>query len=445
MTAITLRLRTLALVAVLGLLGHAAAAWAQAPLRPKPTGRISFYAHLFTITPDQGPARRSGDFVTNASYQVPDAEGDGMELGFDVRHSDYTDRLRPTRVSDYDGYVGARFGHGHVRVRAGQMWLNDLGGLGSLAGGVVEYKASPTTSGPGRLRIGVFGGVEPTAYEFGYVPGIRKVGGYLTLEGSAGRRHTAGYIRLDHSGLVERSVVTTTNFLPFRSRLFVYQSAEYDLVGPAGQGHGQLSYFFLNANGSPTSRLDLQGLYHRGRSIDTRSITDDVLAGRPLREGALDGLLYASAGGRITVRVTSDLRLNAGYSRDRNNRDSTPTTRMTGGASAGDIAGSGVDATVSFSRFGRPSGQYDSLYVSIGRQLGRRVYISGDYSSSVSVLTFTGSDGIAIETRPETHQLSASGVVTFSRHVSCSWTVDRTRDDASTDFRVLSGMTYRFR
>ena len=423
----------------------ATTAFAQTPVRPKPTGRVSFYAHVFDLRPDGQPGRRSGDFITNASYLVPDAEGDGFELGVDVRHADYTDRNRPTRMSVYDGYVGARFGSGRVRVRAGQLWLSDVGGLGSVAGGVVEYKGAAATDGPGRLRVGAFAGMEPTTYELGYVPGVRKLGGYVTLEGQAGRRHTAGYIRLGHGGLVERSVVTTTNFVPVKSRLFVYQSAEYDLVGPAGQGQGGLSYFFVNANGSPSNRLDLQGIYHRGRSIDTRSITDDVLAGRPVREGALDGLLYASAGGRVTVRVMSDLRLNAGYSRDRNNRDSAPTLRLTAGGSAGNIAHSGVDGTLTFSRYERPTGTYDSLYLSFGRQIGRRVYVSGDYSSSVSVLTFTGSDGLTIETRPETHQLSFSGVVTMSRHVSMSWTLDRTRDDTSTDLRTLAGITYRFR
>jgi hypothetical protein len=325
------------------------------------------------------------------------------------------------------------------------MWLNDLGGLGSLAGGVVEFKQSPSTGGIGRLRVGAFGGVEPTTYEFGYVEGIRKFGGYATLEGSGGRRHVVGYVRQTHSQLIERSVVTASNFVPVRSKLFVYQASEYDLTGPAGQGHGGLSYFFVNANASATSRLDLQALYHRGRSIDTRSITDDVLAGRPLREGALDGLLYESAGGRVTVRALPDLRLSAGYSRDKNNRDSAATRRITLGGSAGNVAASGVDATVSFSRIQRPTGEYDSLYFSVGRQIGRAVYLSGDYSTSVSILRFTRSDGIVIETRPETRQLSVSSVVTLSRQVSLSCTIDRTRDDSSSDLRILAGLTYRIR
>ena len=412
---------------------------------PRPTGRVSFYTNVSRLAPTGEPGSLDADFITNASYSLPDADGDGLEFGVDVRHADYTNSRRATRVSVYDGYVGGRFAGGHLRVRGGQMWLNDLGGLGSLAGGVVEFKQSPSTGGIGRLRLGAFGGVEPTTYQFGYVEGIRKFGGYATLEGSGGRRHVVGYIRQTHSQLVERSVVTASNFVPVRSKLFVYQASEYDLTGPAGQGRGGLSYIFVNANASATSRLDLQGLYHRGRSIDARSITDDVLAGRPLREGALDGLLYESAGGRVTVRALPDLRLSAGYSRDKNNRDSAATRRITLGASAGNVAASGVDATVSFSRIQRPTGEYDSLYVSVGRQLGRAVYLSGDYSTSVSILRFTRSDGIVIETRPETRQLSVSSVVTLSRHVSLSCTMDRTRDDFSSDLRVLAGLTFRIR
>ena len=132
-------------------------------------------------------------------------------------------------------------------------------------------------------------------------------------------------------------------------------------------------------------------------------------------------------------------------SRDKNNRDSAATRRITLGGSAGNVAASGVDATVSFSRIQRPTGEYDSLYFSVGRQIGRAVYLSGDYSTSVSILRFTRSDGIVIETRPETRQLSVSSVVTLSRQVSLSCTIDRTRDDSSSDLRILAGLTYRIR
>jgi hypothetical protein len=416
---------------------------ASRPLRP--TGRISFYVNSAQIRPTDGAAVTMGDFITNINYSLADADGDGLEYGLDVRHSSSSDRSRAARVSMYDGYVGGRFVDGHVRVRAGQMWLNDLGGLGAVTGAVVEYKQGPTTAAAGRLRVGMFAGTEPKPYELGSTPGIRKVGGYGILEGKGGRRHVAGYVRLADRNLIERSVVTTSNFVPIRSKYFVFQAAEYDLVGPAGQGSGGLTYLMVNAHASPTARLDLQGLYHRGRSLDTRSITEDVLAGRPLRDGALDALLYASAGGRVSVHVGRDVRLQAGYTRDQNNRDSADTGRISLGVSSGNVAGSGVDLTVTDYRISRPTGQYNSIYASVGRQLGRAVYVSGDYSSSVSIVRFTRSDGITVETRPETTQIGLSAVVMTGRHISLSITADTTHDNDVSDVRVLAGMTYRFR
>lgn len=434
---------------VLGLLLVAAAparGQVVTPTRPvRPTGRISFYVNASQIRPTDTPSVTMGDFITNVSSSLADADGDGLEYGLDVRHASYTDRTRTARVSMYDGYVGGRFADGHVRVRAGQMWLSDLGGLGAVAGAVVEYKQGPTTAAAGRLRVGMFAGTEPKPYELGSVAGIRKIGGYGILEGNGGRRHVAGYVRLADRNLIERSVITTSNFVPIHSKYFVFQAAEYDLVGPAGQGSGGLTYLMVNAHGSPTRRLDLQGLYHRGRSIDTRSITEDVLAGRPLRDGALDALLYASAGGRVSVHVARDVRVQAGYTRDKNNRDSADTGRISLGVSSGNIAGSGVDVTVTDYRISRPTGQYNSLYASVGRQIGRAVYLSGDYSSSVSIVRFTRSDGITVETRPETTQIGLSAVVMTGRHISLSVTAETTHDNDVSDVRVLAGMTYRFR
>jgi hypothetical protein len=416
------------------------------PARPiRPSGYITFYTNVMQMTPVDGASVTMGDFITNVRYKLDEGEGDGVEFGVDFRQSSSTDQNRAVRRSLYDGYIGGRFAGGHVRVRGGQMWLNDLGGLGSVTGGVAEYRQSPDLSGMGRLRIGVFAGLEPEAYQLGFTPGVRKAGAYGILEGHGGRRHVAGYVRMADQGLVERSVVTFTNFVPMHSKFFLFQAGEYDLVGPAGQGTGGLTYFMINAHGSPTDRLDLQGLYHRGRSLDTRTITEDILAGRPLSDGALDAYLYSSAGGRATVRLTRDLRVNVGYTQDQNNRDSANTGRVSVGLSTTDIAHSGVDLTVSDSRIRRPTGEYDSLYVSAGRQLGRQIYISGDYSSSVSVVRFTRSDGITVESRPQTKDYGVNSVIQTGRHVSITATLGITKDQDISDVRVLAGMTYRFR
>jgi hypothetical protein len=325
------------------------------------------------------------------------------------------------------------------------MWLTDLGGLGSVAGGLVEYRPASPPVGASVLRVGLFGGLEPDTYGVGNADRVRKVGAYATLEGSGGRRHTAGYVRISQGGLLERSVVTFSNFVPAPRRVFVYQTAEYDLDGPAHQGAGRLSYLMYNAHASPMTRLDVQGLYHRGRSIDARSITDDVLNGRAIRPGALDGLLYESAGGRFVVHLNDDVRVNAGYTREKNNRDSAPTGRVTAGASIADLVRTGIDLTLSESWIRRPNGSYQAFYLSAGRRIGSAIYVSADYSSSLSVARFTRTDAVTIETRPRTRQFATSAVVTLSRTLSLTATAEMTRDETVTDVRVLSGLAMRLR
>lgn len=423
-------------------------AWAQATApRPatRPTGRISFYTNVMQIRPDGTPAVTSTDLITAVQFELPDGDGNRLEYGVDMRRTESFATNRPSRMSVYDGYVGARLANGRARVRVGQMWLTDLGGLGSMSGAMFEYRGAQPKVGGSRLRLAGFAGVEPDPYGFGHAKGVTKGGVYAVLEAPGGRRHTAGYVRISQAGLTERSVLTGSNFLRAGSRVFVYQMAEFDLTGPAGQGKGGLSYLMVNAHSSVNDHLELQGLYHRGRSIDTRSITDDVLNGRPVKPGALDGLLFESAGGRVTVRVQRDVRVNAGYTRDRNNRDSTATGRLTVGASATNLAHSGVDLTVSESRMSRPTGQYNSLYLSAGRQVGTALYLTTDFSSSVSIVRFTRSDGFTLETKPRTRQIGASGIVTLSRNLSLLITADRTRDDDVTDLRLLAGLTVRFR
>jgi hypothetical protein len=162
--------------------------------------------------------------------------------------------------------------------------------------------------------------------------------------------------------MTERSVITAMNFLPIGDRVFVYQAAEYDVSPPGGQARGGLSYLLSNARVSPTRWLELQGTFSRGRSIDARGISEDTLGGRAVSPTALEGFLYQSIGGRVTVEVASRVRLHAGYSRDKNNRDDAPTGRVTLGGYAGNLAGSGLDVSGSDSWMNRPTGGYHSRY-----------------------------------------------------------------------------------
>lgn len=416
---------------------------ASAPAR-RPFGRVSFMVDT-SRRDDDGVGRNDVEFATAFNIATPEVDAGGLEYGVNLRQSTRTG-TNVQHLSLYDGFAGARLGHqGQVRLRAGHMWLPDLGTVGALAGGLVEYLQPRSTPDAARVRAGAFLGREPLVYEMGYAPEVRKTGGYVALEKGFTRRHVIGYTRVQQGALTERSVLSLTNFVPAGRALFVYQAAEFDVSGPAsGAGTPGLSYFLTNARVTAAPRVELLGTYNRGRSIDARTLTDDLRNGRPVTSQSLDGLRYQSAGGRVTVEVASNVRVYAGYARDRNNRDDAATGRVTMGSHAGNLAGSGLDVSGSVARIDRPSGAYQSWYVSIGRAVGRTVYVSGDYATSLSVVRFVRSDGLLIETHPQMRRFTGNASMALGRRLSLMFTGDYERDDSSTQLRILSGLGVRW-
>jgi hypothetical protein len=408
-------------------------------------GRVSFFTNASSTALDAGGSNSLTEMIGTFTVESRTGEEAAYEYRADLRLAGYpggTGRAR--RVSIYDAYVGARFGGGRYGVRAGQMWLNDLGGLGSVGGGLFEVRG-PARPGRGRWRAGVFGGLEPKILEAGYEQDIVKAGGLVAWDGNGARRHVLGYVHLRDRGRTERSTLVATNFLPVGRKLFVYQAAQYELGGPGISGSGTLGYLFATARYTASSFLELQGSYHRGRSIDQRTLLRDQLDGRPVLPRALEGLRFESASGRVTVTVARGVRFYGGYGRDRNNRDDRSTDRITYGLFVADLAGTGLDVSASDSRTAGANGRsFNSWYVSLGRSLGSRLYLTGDYGSSLSVLRFVSGDGFTIETRPRTRRASVSSTVRLPRQMSLLATLERVLDDDATQTRLLSGISYRF-
>jgi len=258
--------------------------------------------------------------TTAATFETPERESasNGLEIGLDVRQSRWLTGAHPDRLSLYTGFVGARVGgETGVRVRAGHMWLPDLGTIGNLAGALVEIAQRPSSTKT-RVRVGGFIGLEPKSFDVGYAPDVRKGGVYAAIQRGYLQRHVIGYARVQQGSMTERSVLSTTNFLPMGRAVNVYQAAEYEVRGPA-QGVAQrgLSYFLANVRVSPASRLELLGTYNRGRALDARQLTADLLTGRSLTQQAVEGLTYESAGGRVTVQPVRSVHVYASYARDR--------------------------------------------------------------------------------------------------------------------------------
>ena len=413
----------------------------------RPTGRVSIYASGARASQADDFSTGYGDVTTAVSYSFLDRSNDGVEYSLDMRHTAYTIEGRAPRVSIYNGFVGARLAGGHAGVRFGHLWLDDLGGLGALAGAQLEARSGEIpTSGLGRWRGGLFGGLDPKVYRLGYGDGIRKMGAYGVLEGTRGRRHVAGYVNVHNGDMTERSVLSFANFLPV-GPFFAYQVAEYDLAPIAGgAGHSGLTYFFTNARYTVGRRLELQGTISRGRSVDARGMSDDIQAGRPVSQQAIDGLLYQSYGGRVTAEVLPRVRVYGGYSRDKNNRDDAPTGRWLSGGYATNVLGSGVDLTVSDSRITRSTGSYHSTYLSAGREFGQRLYATAEFSSALSLVRFVRGDGIVVESRPSTKRFGGNATVQTWKQTSLFLSLERTLDnDDYREWRALTGVTFRLR
>ena len=445
MTATELPVRRCAWLVAIVVAASPASAHGQSS-SARPTGRVSVYVNNAGRTWDDGNRQRDTDTSTAVTFESARTDDNGVEFRLDLRHTRYSTPGRADRLSIYDGFAGGRFGGDtQVRVRAGHMWIQDLGTIGALAGGLIEVGQHRDID-DGRFRTGFFSGLEPNIYDTGYATGVRKYGGYAAYESGYLRRHVVGYTTVKQGAATERSVLSFTNFIPAGGAFFAYQAAEYEVKGPAnGAAQPGLSYFLTNVRASAGRRVELNGTYNRGRSLDARQLTDDVVNGRALTAQAVEGLQYESGGGRLTVEIAPPLRVFAGYSRDRTNRDDSAIGRSVFGAYARNLFGRGFDLSASDSRILRASGPYHSRYLSVGRSLGRSVYVSMDVSTSLSVIRFLRSDGVTIETQPSTRRYSGSASIILNRYVSLLTTVDQTVTDDQKELRLQTGLSYRIR
>jgi hypothetical protein len=374
-------------------------------------------------------------------------ERGGFEYGLDYRGSQYLASDRGNINSLYNAYVGARTAGGAVGARIGQMWIDELGSLGAV-GGVYLSLAQTEPTAIGRFRLGLFGGVDPKAQEVGYFEKIRKAGAFVALDGREALRSVLGYVQIRNDNLLERSVVVLNNFIPIGRTISIYQAGEYDIAPPAGQGKSGLNYFLVNARWQASRLIELQALYHYGRSIDARTLTDDQINGRPIDPRLLEGFLFESAGGRLTLSVTPSVRLYAGYAAEKRNRSDASIARITAGLFTSNLFRSGFDLSVSESRYQRSTGEGNdnALYASLGRSIGSRVYLTAEYSTSVAFLQFTDAGGVTVVSKPAFQRYGLSGVANFSRAFSLLLTLEHLTGDQKEDeqSRALLGLSYRF-
>jgi hypothetical protein len=157
---------------------------AAASAQQKSWGRLSLLVQSARSQQDDGLSSTFSEVAGTLTLRSGSGDG-GFDYASDMRSTAYPGTERDNILSGYDAYVGDQNPGGGLGVRVGQMWLNDLGGLGSLGGMQVEYRQRhPWVAG--RLRFGLFAGLEPNYFKAGYVEGIQKGGAYVALTATAG-------------------------------------------------------------------------------------------------------------------------------------------------------------------------------------------------------------------------------------------------------------------
>lgn len=423
--------------------GAAASAEAQNAL----WGRVALFGNVTQFNDANGGHSTLSQWSAALTLHSPSNVNGGFEYGVDYRGSQYINSDRANLSSLYDAYVGGRTEGGVFGLRIGQMWLDEIGSLGSVGGALIEIQQK-TPSAIGRFRLGLFGGVEPKVQEIGYFDKVKKYGGFIALDGANALRSVLGYVQVKNDTLLERSVVVFNNFIPIGQTFSIYEAAEYDIAPPAGKGDTGLNYLLINARWAPSRVVEIQALYHYGLSIDARSLTNDQINGQPIDPRLLEGFLFESAGGRVTVSLSPTVRLYAGYAAEKRNKNDAAIGRITGGLFASDLFHSGLDLSVSENRYQRTNGQGNdnALYVSLGRSIGPQVYLTAEYSTSVAFLQFTDSGGVVIVSQPKFQRYALSGVANLSRAFSLLMTLEHVKGDTREDSqsRALFGVAYRF-
>jgi hypothetical protein len=405
-------------------------------------GRFALFTNFSTRERADGEKSNFTEVIAMFSISG-DQPGGIFEYAFDGRVATYPSAERDERVSIYEAFVGLHTKDRRWNLRLGQMWLGELGGLASIGGIFGEFRL-PNLTSIGRWRFGIFAGLELAPYELEYLDQIQKGGVYAALDGDHGRQHILGYVRIRNHGLTERSVVIFNNFIPFGRSVTLYQALQYDTEGPAGLGESDLSYLFANLRWRISKIFEIQGTYHRGQSVDARTITDDVINGRPVNPAKLDGLLFESARARLMVRPLRWLNVWAGYASDRNNRGDAASNRLQLGVSGRRLFGIPLDVTIASSQTDRGEDSYDSLWASIGYAIGPKVYLSLDYNDTLSVYHLGNGDGGTIEVRPNSQRLSLSGNININRTFSLLLTLEHTDHSDFTETRALTGLIIRF-
>jgi hypothetical protein len=312
--------------------------------------------------------------------------GYGLRFFMDARHRYSGDSSSKNKLLLYDARLIYDNLSKPLTLSVGQMNLYDSAGVGQLAGGVVGVRVHPSWT------VGGYGGLEPDIYAVGYDLAYTKFGAFTQYRGSNAKSLALSYNTVMFQGATERSYVYGSGLVPISDVAVFYGSAEYEL-GNGVQLQDRLSHLFLNARYSFSRAADVTGYYSSGRGLDYHRFLLEQSQTPDRNSPELERFYYTeSYGARLSVKPYESVRLFVAQ-RESEQKDQgirNHTTQL--GASAWNVAGSGIAVYGSYDINRGDLSESDSYRVSVSRDFGPLSW-TGYYSSTFNGIRFDAVTG----------------------------------------------------
>ena len=257
-----------------------------------------------------------------------------------------------------------------VTMGVGRLFLPYAPSLSTIDGGYFGYKFAQ------RFTAGVFGGSTPDPTSWSYNPNQRIAGTFVNYE-MGDFEHlrissTAGLAMTAIFWHAAREFAFFENTLTMGRTFSVYNSLQADKSRTALQGatYGTgITQSFTSVRYSPIKLLTFDLNHNYLRNLPT---FDPAL----ISTGLLDQYLFQGLSGGVTVAFPYRIAVSTDVGRSHSSTDTSSSWNQMYGVNFGDIAHTGVQLDLRYTKFNSSFGQGTYEFVSVSRSISDRLHVA---------------------------------------------------------------------
>lgn len=325
---------------------------------------------------------------------------------------------------------------------AGVCSIREVSGLGTVTGATFSVKLA------GGFSLGAFGGGNTVIKEgFSDLDGTR-IGGFFTWKDDHFRRAGIGFVAISGTefDVDAENLLVFDSYLRFGTSTYFYQMGEY-LLGSEADMESGLNFYYGNVRYQPMKILSFSLSYNYFRIRPYLPFSEDLLDDETihdlLQDEQTDGdrkTSYISP--RITFRLGDFWRVYVRYRlRDSDYWHTSQTHQYLAGVSCGNVFRTGVSFNGNFSTSENDDESFDSIYLSVNRDIGEKLALTVSYAQSRYI--YPESIWTAVREK-ETQRAGVALFYTFSRHLNMHLDLERSFGSDDDDNQVILNFRYRF-